>query len=65
MENALAQTTYDSILMAPALRLTVLAIPHEKPANTTKARPKKVVVASVCSAIMIKPIIAIATATIW
>ena len=57
IEKALAQTTYESILMEPACRLTVLAIPHEKPEKTTKAKPKMVVVESVCSAMIPKPVI--------
>ena len=65
MANALAQTTYENILIDPARRLVVLAIPQQKPANTTKARPKTVVEASVCTAIITRPIIAMVTATIW
>ena len=65
MANALAQTTYENILIDPARRLVVFAIPQQKPANTTKARPKTVVEASVCTAIITRPVIATLTATIW
>ena len=51
------------MLIDPARRLVVLAIPHDNPAKTTKAKPKIVVDASVWAAMIPKPAIAIATAT--